>query len=110
MGGGIMEYTFLLAEDIVLPNIFVYRKLLNGAPTAYRLEAAEGYTMYDTAAQMLSEEPTTGKMLVIRNYTKDVRCPRKYDFGRCTWKAIPEGEMERDEKAFLKQMQGSNPG
>lgn len=100
-----MRYTFSLAENIQLPNIYVYKKMLNGVAKAYRMEAASGYVMYDTAAGSILEDPVTGEIRVVRNYAKDVRCPMNFDFSNCTWKAIREESIEMDEKAFLTQIQ-----
>lgn len=60
-----VEYTYEIANDIVMPNITVERKYADGVQTAYRLTANTGYVIYDTTDTTTEPmvDPETGDLV-----------------------------------------------
>ena len=94
MGICIMEY--ILATDIVIPNISIYRTYYNGTHTGYRANANEGYVFYDKMANDMEYNPETGLETPVTYYYTIAILPLNTNFDDFHWVAVPRNSVDEN--------------
>ena len=89
-------YTFEVAEDIVFPNMTVYRKFKDGVHSAYRVNANDGYVMYDTTANNTELDPDTMEEISVNYYYRMVGVPLSVNWSTFPYVAVPENEVDEN--------------
>lgn len=88
-------YTEVLATDITLDNMTVYRQFRDGVHSGYRVYANEGYVMYDPNTDVFeSLDPETDETIMFTNYFRMVGCSLRTDFSNFSYVAVLESELE----------------
>ena len=78
------------ATDIMLDNITVQRKYVNGVHTAYRLTANDGYVLHNPDTDIEDTDRLTGEVAVITSYCKQATMAARYEPSTWPWKAMLE--------------------
>lgn len=89
--------TFENATDIVLDNITVQRKYVDGVHTAYRLTANDGYVLHNPENDIVDEDMFTGEVTVIRSYYRQATIAARYAPNTWTWEAVLESTVPADQ-------------
>lgn len=92
-----VEYTEQLAEDIVFPHFFIFRRYRDGEFVQYRVEPHEGYVFYDTTEENWRQDsPDSEPYLVTIYYTIAYLNPR-FNFENFNFIAVPRSEVNEND-------------
>lgn len=89
-------YIYEVAAEFNFPNLTVYKKLKDGVHTAWRVNANEGYVMYDTAANWTERDPETLEKIPVNYYFTVMSCPLNTNFNNFTWVAVPHDSVDEN--------------
>lgn len=90
--------TFEIATDIVMENITVQRKFVDGVLSAYRLTTNDGYVMYNVTDNNIEYAPETDDYVPVTYYFRmatysAVHAPETWINN---WIAVPETEVDEN--------------
>ena len=94
-------YTYVVSEEHnIYPNLTVYDRLADGMPAGWRVNANEGYVMYDSTANDVEYEtnPETGEDIeipVTYYYTLAIH-PRTFNWNNFSWVAVPRDSVDEN--------------
>lgn len=88
--------TFEPATDIVLENITVQRKYVDGVLSSYRLTPNEGYVLHNPELDVTSFDPITGEEITEQYYYRQANIAARYAVETWTWHAVLESEVPAD--------------
>lgn len=89
-----MEY--VLATDIMIPNISIYRTYVNGNHTGYRANANEGYVFYDITANDVEFDPETDEEIPVTYYYTVAILPKNINFDNFPFVAVPRDSVDEN--------------
>jgi hypothetical protein len=87
---------FILATDIIIPNISIYRTYVNGNQTGYRANANEGYVFYDKTANDVESDPDTGMETPVTYYYTIAILPLNINFDNFPFVAVPRDSVDEN--------------
>ena len=74
------NWTLEKATEFSFPHLTVFRKLRDGVPTAWLVQANDGYVMYDPNDHSVTVDPETMKEIAYTYYFKEMHCPLDFNF------------------------------
>lgn len=89
-------YTLELAAEINLPNLSVYKTLVDGVQNGWRVIPNDGYVMYDTAANNMELDPDTEEEIPVIYYYTRLECPLNTNFDTFTWVAVLRSTVDEN--------------
>jgi hypothetical protein len=89
-------YTFEISAEHNYPNIAVYRKLEDGVLCAWRVNANEGYVMYDPNANDMELDPITMMPKPVTYYYTIKALPLNFNFANFPWVAVPRYSVDEN--------------
>lgn len=83
------------AEHNVHENLTIYDRMNGDTPNGWRINANEGYVMYDPAEERpIAVDPMTGEERQVEIYYFRTRyLPRNYNWSNFTLIAVPEADV-----------------
>lgn len=96
MDGELIVENFIieLAEDIIFPNISVYRKFYNGILSSYEVYSKPGYVIYDLTDENYETDPETLIPRKVNYYYTWVSFPANFSFSNFTWLDAPRDSID----------------
>lgn len=90
-------YTFEVATEFNFPNITIYKKIKDGTQhTAWRINANEGYVMYDLRDNNTEFDPETEEEIPVTYYYTVSSVPLTFDFDNFPWVAVPRDSVDEN--------------
>lgn len=89
------NYTHELSTEYVFPNISVYKKLKDGVQYGWRVNANEGYVIYDPNAPQIELDENENEITVFYYYTIK-QLPLSFDFSTFPWVAVPRDSVDEN--------------
>lgn len=86
-----MAFTRTISETKTIPHATVYELTLNGAPAGYKIEADDGYILYDSNSITHAENPETGETETTVNNAESIFTPVNFNFA--AWKTCKKEEL-----------------
>lgn len=90
------NWTYEIATEYTFPNITVYKALRDGVLTGYRINANEGYVMYDTRRNDVGYDPITMEEIPVTYYYTVSEVPLAFDFVNFPWVAVPRDSVDEN--------------
>ena len=89
-----VAYAEEVATDKAFPHIDVYRTLMDGVQTGWRLATETGYVMYDKTDDNTQLDPDTMVERSVVYYYTGAELPLGYRFSTFPWVAVPRDSVE----------------
>lgn len=89
-------WTYEVATEYDFPNITVYRRYKDGVHNSWRVNANDGYVMYDTTANDYEIDPETMEEIPVTYYFTVMSCPLNYPFDNFTWVAVLRSTVDEN--------------
>lgn len=86
-----MAFTTTISATKTIPHAVVYELTLNDVTTGYKIEADEGYILYDSDSIARVENPETGEAETTVNSAESIFAPVNFNFD--AWKTCKAEEL-----------------
>lgn len=98
MGFGVMaEWTHEIStEHNIYPNLTVYDRFADGEARGWRVNANDGYVMYDTTANDMELDPVTGEEIPVTYYYTLMYLTQYYNWDNFAWVAVPRDSVDEN--------------
>lgn len=87
---------YVIATDLVFPNITIERRYSNGEHRGYRMTANDGYVFYDTTANDVELDPETGEEISVIYYHTIAFLPNNFNFDNFPYVAVPRDSVDEN--------------
>lgn len=91
-----MATTFTPETKIVIPNVTIEKKHVDGVHKAYRLTANEGYVLHSPSADEERDNPMTGETVLYQYYYRQATQNVAQPVSTWDWQAVPENDVPAD--------------
>lgn len=91
-----MNANYIVADDIMFPNIIIERRYFNNEFAGYRMTAEDGYVFYDTTENEVIIDPDTIEEIPVTYYYTLSYLPGNYNFDNFPWVAVPRDSVDEN--------------